>query len=126
MGLILTKFTQDLEKLSKLSNPVLKERCNEIAGFISDYGTGGGIFRLLYSQFLSELAHICNGPSLSKLGEYYKNSGEKWEEIAQAVLKIPDSSGQERNQVILVIIDNLNKVKLLEERGAQKLQEYSG
>ena len=120
----ITKFTQDLEKLSNMSNPALQDRCNEIAGYISDYGTGGGLFRLLYSQFLSESAYICSDPSLSKLGEHYKNLGKKWEEVAQTVLKIPDSMGQERNQVILVVIDILNKIKLLEEKGAQKLQEY--
>ncbi|MFX1506780.1 MAG: BtrH N-terminal domain-containing protein [Promethearchaeota archaeon] len=122
----ITKFTQDLEKLSTLSDPVLQTICNEIKGFISNYGTGGGLFRLLYSQFLSESAPICSDPSLSKLGEYYKNLGNKWEEVAQTVLRIPESSDQEeRNQVILVVIDILNKIKLLEEKGAQKLQEYS-
>jgi hypothetical protein len=121
----ITKFTQDLEKLSTLSNPVLQDRCNEIAGFISNYGTGGGLFRLLYSQFLSESAHICSDPSLSKLGEYYKNLGDKWEEVAQTTLRIPELSDQERNQVILIVIDILTKLKLLEEKGAQKLQEYS-
>ncbi|MFW9903776.1 MAG: BtrH N-terminal domain-containing protein [Candidatus Thorarchaeota archaeon] len=121
----ITKFTQDLEKLSKMSNPVLQDRCNEIAGFISHYGTGGGLFRLLYSQFLSESAPICSDPSLSKLGDYYKNLGKKWEEVTQTVLQISDSSGQERNQVILAVMDILNKIKLLEEKGAKKLQEYS-
>ena len=108
-----------------MSNSILKERCSEIAGFISEYGTGGGLFRLLYSQFLVESADICNDPSLSNMGEYYKNLGNKWEEVAQTVLRIPDSSDNERNQVILVVMDILNKIKLLEEKGAHKLQEFS-
>ncbi|MFX1515310.1 MAG: BtrH N-terminal domain-containing protein [Promethearchaeota archaeon] len=122
----ITKFAQNLEKLSVLMNPELQNRCNEIAGFISDYGTGGGLFRLLYSQFLTESAKIIDDPSLTKLGEYYQNLGNKWEEVAQNILRVPKSSGQERNQVLLVIVDILNKIKLLEQKGAQKLQEYSG
>ncbi|UCG02122.1 MAG: DUF4872 domain-containing protein [Candidatus Heimdallarchaeota archaeon] len=119
----ITKFVLDLEKLSIMSNPKLQERCDEIAGFISDYGTGGGLFRLLYSQFLEESAEFY--PSLDSLGEFYKNLGMKWEEISQTVQRIPDSSDQERNQIILVVVDILNKIKILEQKGAQKLQGYS-
>jgi hypothetical protein len=121
----ITKFAQDLEKLSNLDNPGLQERCNEIAGFISEYGTGGGLFRLLYSRFLEECADICNDPSLIKLGEYYKKLGDKWEEISQNVLRVPESSNQERNQVLLVVVDILNKIRLFEHKGAQKLRDYS-
>lgn len=120
------KFAQDLEKLSTLSNSALQERCDEIAGFISEYGTGGGLFRLLYSRFLKKSADICNDPSLIILGEYYQNLADKWEEVSQNVLRIPESLDQERNQVILVVVDILNKIKLLEHKGAQKLQDYSG
>ena len=122
----ISKFAQDLEKLLSLTNPGLQNRCEEIAGFISDYGTGGGLFRLLYSQFLTESAEITNDPSLTKLGEYYQNLGNKWEEVAQNMLRVPKSSDQERNQVLLVVMDILNKIKLLEQKGAQKLQAYSG
>ncbi|MFX1545821.1 MAG: BtrH N-terminal domain-containing protein [Promethearchaeota archaeon] len=122
----ISKFSQSLKKLSTLSNLELQERCNEISGFISEYGTGGGLFRLLYSRFLEESADICSDPSLVKLGEYYKNLGNKWEEISQNILRIPESSDQERKQVILLVMDILNKIRMLEEKGAQKLQGYSG
>ncbi|MFX1282392.1 MAG: BtrH N-terminal domain-containing protein [Promethearchaeota archaeon] len=122
----ISKFSQSLDKLADLENSVLQDRCNEIAGFISEYGTGGGLFRYIYSQFLLESAEICNDNSLIELGDYYKNLGDKWEEVAQNVLRIPESSDQERNQVILVVMDILNTIKLLEKKGAKKLQGYSG
>ncbi|MFX0122972.1 MAG: BtrH N-terminal domain-containing protein [Candidatus Hodarchaeota archaeon] len=121
----ITKFAKDLEKLSILRNPELQQRCNEIASYISEYGTGGGLFRILYSQFLEESAEYYHDPSLVSLGEYYKNLGDKWEEISQNILRIPESSDQEKNQVILVVIDILYKIKLLELKGAQKLQDFA-
>ena len=69
---------------------------------------------------------MCNDNSLIELGEYYKSLGDKWEEVAQNILRIPESSGQEKNQVILVVVDILNKIKILELKGARKLQDYSG
>ncbi len=120
----ISKFSQSLERLPSLTNSVLQERCNEIAGFISEYGTGGGLFRYLYSQFLQESAEMCNDNSLIELGDYYKKLGDKWEEVSQNVLKIPESSDQERNQVALIVVDILNKIKILELKGAKKLQGY--
>ena len=122
----ISKFSKNLEMLPALKSSALQERCNEIAGFISEYGTGGGLFRYLYSQFLQESADMFNDESLIELGEYYKSLGDKWEEVSQNILRIPEFSGQERNQVIRIVVDILNKIKLLELKGAQKLQEYSG
>lgn len=112
--------------LPTLTNSALHERCDEITGFISEYGTGGGLFRYLFSQFLDESAEICNEDSLIKLGEYYKSLGDKWEEASQNIQRIPESTDQEKNQLVLIIMDILNKIKIFELKGAQKLQDYSG
>ncbi|MHA2245098.1 MAG: BtrH N-terminal domain-containing protein [Candidatus Hodarchaeales archaeon] len=120
------KFSQSLEMLPTLTDSVLHERCDEITGFISEYGTGGGLFRYLFSQFLDESAEICNEDSLIKLGEYYKSLGDKWEEVSQSIQQIPESTDQEKNQLVRIIMDILNKIKIFELKGAQKLQDYSG
>ena len=120
----ISKFSKSLETLPALKSSALQERCNEIAGFISEYGTGGGLFRYLYSQFLQESAEMFNDESLIELGEYYKSLGDKWEEVSQNMLRIPEFSGHERNQIIRIVVDILNKIKLLELKGARKLQGY--
>ena len=122
----ISKFSQSLEMIPVLTGTALQERCDEISGFISEYGTGGGLFRYLYSQFLNESAEICNDDSLVKMGEFYKNIGDKWEEVSQNIRRIPESTGQEINQIVNLTTSILNDLKNLEHEGARKLQDYSG
>jgi hypothetical protein len=45
-------------------------------------GTGGGLFRYMYSRFLAESAKIMDNPKLAKIGKELKVVGDKWQEIA--------------------------------------------
>lgn len=47
-------------------------------------GTGGGMFRYMYSRFLIEAAEICKQPVLRELSEDLRQVGNDWQEIAQA------------------------------------------
>lgn len=122
----ISKFSQSLEILPTLSGITLQERCSEISGFISDYGTGGGLFRYLYSRFLNESAKICNDDSLTKLGEHYENLGDEWEEISKNMRRIPELNENEIQPVLDNLTDILNNIRKLELDGARRLQEYSG
>jgi hypothetical protein len=45
-------------------------------------GTGGGNFRILYGDFLSEAAERLGAPALTPVAEHYRNLGELWREVA--------------------------------------------
>jgi len=45
-------------------------------------GSGGGMFRYMYSRFLFEAAEICECPELGEVSEDLKQVGDDWQEIA--------------------------------------------
>ena len=54
-------------------------------GFIfidAEGGTGGGLFRYMYSRFLEESVKIMDNPKLANIGKELKVVGDKWQEIA--------------------------------------------
>jgi Domain of unknown function (DUF4872) len=54
--------------------------------FIENYGTGGGLCRPLFAEFLSEAGAATNQPGLSALAERYAELGRQWSELAESVL----------------------------------------
>jgi hypothetical protein len=49
-------------------------------------GTGGGLYRLMYADFLEEAALITNRKALSACAETYRELGEMWTGFAEAFL----------------------------------------
>jgi hypothetical protein len=47
-------------------------------------GSGGGMFRYMYSRFLREAAEICENPVLMEVGEDLALVGDDWQEIAKS------------------------------------------
>jgi hypothetical protein len=45
-------------------------------------GTGGGMFRYMYSRFLTEAVDICSCPELLPWSQALKSSGDAWQEVA--------------------------------------------
>jgi hypothetical protein len=54
--------------------------------FIEHYGTGGGLMRPLYAEFLEEAAQTLDDHSLRALAEQYGELGRLWSELADAAL----------------------------------------
>ncbi len=54
--------------------------------FIECYGTGGGLCRPLFAEFLSEAAETLRKPELAVLSEQYAEFGRRWSELADAAL----------------------------------------
>jgi len=48
-------------------------------------GTGGGLFRYLYSRFLKEVGEMLNNKKLADIGQRYHEIGQKWTTIARLV-----------------------------------------
>jgi hypothetical protein len=54
--------------------------------FIECYGTGGGLCRPLFAEFLNEAAEALGQPELAALSEQYAELGRRWSELADAAL----------------------------------------
>jgi hypothetical protein len=59
---------------------------NAIHGYIEHYGTGGGLCRPLFADFLTEAAAVLQAPALAALGQQYAALGRSWSELADAAL----------------------------------------
>jgi hypothetical protein len=54
--------------------------------YIEHYGTGGGLCRPLFAEFLQEAAAALRQPALATLGEQYAELGRQWSALAEAAL----------------------------------------
>jgi Domain of unknown function (DUF4872)/Butirosin biosynthesis protein H, N-terminal len=57
-----------------------------IYDFIEHYGSGGGLCRPLFADFLAEAATALHQPALAALGERYAQLGMEWSALADAAL----------------------------------------
>lgn len=57
-----------------------------INDYIEHYGTGGGLCRPIFADFLREAADALNDSSLRALGKRYAELGHDWTELADAAL----------------------------------------
>ncbi len=104
----LQKFAVALEKWSFGSFPSIqaeRQFFNALYGYIETYGTGGGLFRPLFSMFLRELVTI---PDL-RMGPHAWNPAE-FDLVLQAATHI-DRSGVAWTQFALYINRLLNQTK---------------
>ncbi len=120
---------KDLNRWLKQSSDKLKFRCIQQAGYIGtkthNYGTGGGLFRYLFAEFLQEIAQELNNSSLKRLAEFYEKLGERWEEIAIQFSQLgEDLSTSEQVETMNSIRSKLTEIKNLEEEGATKLLSF--
>jgi hypothetical protein len=46
-------------------------------------GTGGGIFRYMFSRFLREAAEMVEDPRLNESADEFQHIGDRWQEVAQ-------------------------------------------
>jgi hypothetical protein len=122
-------FSKHLDKWMKLSEDKFKARCIQQAGYIGtkefNYGTGGGLFRFLFSEFLDESANQIQSETLKELSEYYSSLGKEWESVAslfEEVSKVP--TREKRKSIVNKIKTKLSEIKTLEEKGANKLIDF--
>jgi hypothetical protein len=59
---------------------------SSIYDFIEHYGSGGGLCRPLFADFLAEAAAALHQPALAALGERYAQLGKEWSALADAAL----------------------------------------
>jgi hypothetical protein len=67
-------------------SPNLWRGLSAIYTFIEHYGSGGGLCRPLFADFLAEAAAALHKPALAALGERYAQLGKEWSALADAAL----------------------------------------
>jgi Domain of unknown function (DUF4872) len=84
---------------------------------IENYGTGGGLCRPIFSEFLFEAATAMGVDALHALGERYSDLGRRWSELADAALPDGVPAFQAAKQLLT------RKVELTHGGGDAALEE---
>lgn len=80
---------------------------------IETEGTGGGLYRNLYADFLAEAAEVCNRSSLRSLADDYRHLAAGWTELAQSALPTKIKPFKETRELLV------KKRDLFETKGAK-------
>ncbi|MFH9011642.1 BtrH N-terminal domain-containing protein [Streptomyces sp. NPDC017943] len=79
--------------LDDLESPA--EGLAEIATIMEDAGTGGGLFRTMWAEFLAETAEITEVDEYQETADAYRDVSQKWTEVAALVNEAGASSSRE-------------------------------
>ncbi len=85
-------FADEIVKWPKLFPPekaMFKQLYEVNYVMMEEDGTGGGLFRYIYSRFLKEASEILNNEKLAELGQRYHQIGQKWTAIAKLLRETP-------------------------------------
>lgn len=87
----------------------LKATCENIALYIrADAGTGGGLFRWMYADFLQESAAILENKSLETISKEMRQAGDHWEKFADLITEIKNAAGlKQKSQELGLLIDQI-------------------
>ncbi|MDJ0753445.1 MAG: BtrH N-terminal domain-containing protein [Ardenticatenaceae bacterium] len=109
-----------------LNNPKIRNSWEKVlpagdlmtAGLMSAYGDiFNGADRALYGDFLNEAAIILNKPGLEAVGDLFRQSGEKWKQLAEMLLPDDVPPMAEIRQALKA------RYTLFVERGGASLEE---
>lgn len=85
-------FASEIEKWPKEYSPAklpFRQLYEVTYIMLEEDGTGGGLFRYLYSKFLKEAAEHLGIKEIATLGEQYHQVGEEWTKVARLIREIP-------------------------------------
>lgn len=90
------KFSKEILKWERFTPEKLcKSGVTNYFQISRDGGTGGGIFRKMYGEFLIEAAAFMNQKSLSVFGQQFLDAADKWDEIAEDMWNLSLSGNPE-------------------------------
>jgi hypothetical protein len=79
----------------------------------ADGGTGGGLFRKMYGEFLVEASELCKNAAMSSCGNEFIEIANKWEEIANLFMelhkKADNSTLRQISDIAIEIFNQENK-----------------
>jgi len=88
-------FAGEIVKWTKLfppDNALFRQLYEVNYIMMEEDGTGGGLFRYLYSRFLKEAGELLNNKELADLGQRYHQIGQKWTAVAKLIREIPKNA----------------------------------
>lgn len=103
------KFSNEILKWSKFDEEKLK-----IAGITNyfminaDGGTGGGIFRRMYGDFLIQASNTTNCEAMKQLGIEYITISEKWDKIGELMWRLSETADKQLLQKMSYIIKEIH------------------
>lgn len=99
--------------LKVFQNGLLYYALRDLFDSIETAGTGGGLYRNHYADFLAEAAEICNRPALKNLADDYRHLATRWAELANAALPAKVKPFKETRDLLI------KKRDLFESKGAK-------
>jgi hypothetical protein len=67
----------------------------EICTIMEDAGTGGGLFRMMWAEFLAETAEITGTGEFREISDAYREVSKKWTEVAGLLKEAGTASSRE-------------------------------
>ena len=104
----INKFSKEVLKWKHFTTEKLKlSGVTNYFQISKDGGTGGGIFRKMYGNFLIEAAPILENSIFKQLGFEFIKIGEAWDEIADLMWKLSISKDKELLILMSKMIDDI-------------------
>jgi hypothetical protein len=97
-------------------NPLYEPLYEVTYVMIQEDGTGGGLFRYLYSRFLKEASELLSNEDLVNLSQRYHQIGQKWTTIAKLIRETPKNPAnvkEARNTLLDVATEEIKVLSLL-------------
>lgn len=117
----INKFSKEILKWSKFNEEKLK-----IAGITNyfminaDGGTGGGIFRKMYGDFLIQASKIVSCEEMEQLGIEYITISNKWDKVGNLMWRLSETTDR---QLLQEMSDIIKEIHTNETHVLTKLQE---
>ncbi|MFD3448989.1 BtrH N-terminal domain-containing protein [Microbacteriaceae bacterium 4G12] len=117
----INKFSKEILKWSKFDEEKLK-----IAGITNyfminaDGGTGGGIFRRMYGDFLIQASNIVSCEEMKQLGINYIAISGKWDKVGDLMWKLSETADK---QILQEMSDIIKEIHTEETDVLTKLQQ---
>lgn len=106
--------------LDDLDSPA--ESLPEICTIMEDAGTGGGLFRMMWAEFLTETADITGTGEFQEISDAYREVSKKWTEVAGLLNEAGVASSRESLHSASKIV---HEVAEKEQRLMHRLKELS-
>jgi len=105
----------------KTEIPMLKLTLFLAYVFIEEAGTGGGLFRRIYSRFLREASHVLNEKILSEASDLTTKSADIWTKVANILLTASEAQQDKVKDILAEAQPKIAECAEIEERAFKLL-----
>jgi len=105
----------------KAQIPMLKLNLFLAYAFIEEAGTGGGLFRRIYSRFLREAGQVLNAKILEEASDLMMKSADIWTEIANILLTASEAQQDKVRDILAKAQPKIMECTEIEEKAFKLL-----